>query len=54
MDVNIALSIINMKLRDFYTSKEELLENYEDAYELVSLLENNGFHYDEVQNRFVK
>jgi hypothetical protein len=54
MDANMALSIINMKLRDFYSSKEELLEEYEDAKEMVDLLEKQGYRYDSKQNRFVK
>lgn len=54
MDVNIALSIINMKLRDFYSSKDDLLEGYEEAKELIDLLEESGYHYDSEQNRYVK
>lgn len=54
MDVNMALSIINMKLRDFYSSKDDLLESYEEAKELIDLLEESGYHYDIEQNRYVK
>lgn len=54
MDLNVALSIINMKLRDFYHSKEELQEDYEDAKELIKLLEDNSYFYNEEQNRYIK
>lgn len=54
MDVNMALSIINMKLRDFYSSKDDLLEGYEEAKELIDLLEESGYHYDSEQNIYVK
>lgn len=54
MDVNMALSIINMKLRDFYSSKDELIDDYEDAKALIDLLEESGYHYDSEQNRYVK
>lgn len=50
----MALSIINLKLRDFYASKEDLIEDYEDASSLIKILEDNGYHYDEEHNRFIK
>ncbi len=53
MDANIALSIINMKLRDFYSSLEELLQNFEDSDELVNILISNGYKYNENLNKFV-
>ena len=43
-----------MKLRDFYSSKDDLLEGYEEAKELIDLLEESGYHYDSEQNRYVK
>lgn len=53
MDVNITLSIINMKLRDFYSSLEELLQDFEDSDELVNILISNGYKYNENLNKFV-
>lgn len=53
MDSNIALSIVNMKLRDFYSSLEELLENFEGSDEVVKILINNGYKYDENLNKFI-
>ena len=53
MDINIILSLINTKLRDFYSSRDELLENMDNAYEMVEHLEENGYEYNEKLNKFV-
>ena len=53
MDINIVLSLINTKLRDFYSSKEELLDDMDSAYEMVKELEENGYEYSKELNRFV-
>lgn len=53
MDINIVLSLINTKLRDFYSSKEELLDDMDSAYEMVKKLEENGYEYSKELNRFV-
>lgn len=53
MDINIILSIVNTKLRDFYSSKDELLDNMDSAYEMVEKLEENGYEYSKELNRFV-
>lgn len=42
------------EIRDFYSSKDDLLEGYEEAKELIDLLEESGYHYDSEQNRYVK
>lgn len=52
MDVNITLSIINMKLRDFYDSLEALLDDLDNAEEMVNLLLANGYKYDKASNQF--
>lgn len=53
MDVNIVLSIINLKLRDFYSSLEELIENLNNAEEMIKCLTENGYKYDENLNKFI-
>ena len=52
-DKEMLLSIINMKLRDFYGSFEELCDDLdEDRDELTELLEKEGYNYDPVTNSF--
>ncbi|MCR5521653.1 MAG: DUF4250 domain-containing protein [Lachnospiraceae bacterium] len=52
-DKEMLLSIINMKLRDFYGSFEELCDDLdEDRDELTELLEKAGYRYDPVTNSF--
>ena len=47
------MSIINMKLRDFYGSFDELCDDLdEDRDELLGLLERAGYRYDSVTNSF--
>ena len=53
MDINVILSLINTKLRDFYSSRDELLEDMDNAYEMVAQLEANGYEYNEKLNKFV-
>ena len=54
MDINIAYSIINMRLRDKYPDLEELcqVENI-DKLELVEYFFKNGYIYDATKNQFV-
>ena len=54
MDINIAYSIINMRLRDKYPDLEELcqVENV-DKLELVEYFFKNGYIYDSTQNQFI-
>lgn len=51
----ILLSIINTKLRDFYSSLDQLCNDLdEDKCEIIFLLENNGYFYNEKLNQFIK
>ena len=46
------MSVINMKLRDFYPSLDELCEDMEiDRNELEDTLKKFGFEYDPTGNR---
>lgn len=52
-DPVILLGFINMKLRDEYTSLEQLCEELELAEkEVVDKLSGIDYHYDRVQNQF--
>ncbi len=52
-DAAMLMSIINMKLRDFYGSFDELCDDLdEDRDELLGLLERAGYRYDSVTNSF--
>lgn len=52
-DPVILLGFINMKLRDEYTSLEQLCEGLELAEkEVVDKLSGIDYHYDMVQNQF--
>lgn len=47
------MSMINMKLRDFYPSLDALCEDMEiDRNELEDTLKSHGFEYNEAQNKF--
>lgn len=47
------LSWVNMKLRDFYRSLDELCEDLEiDRKELENCLNNAGFEYNDNLNKF--
>ncbi|BFK81984.1 DUF4250 domain-containing protein [Clostridium baratii] len=53
MDPNILVSIINLKLRDYYSSLENLCEDMDiDMNVLKSSLEKGGFSYNEDVNQF--
>ena len=53
MDINIAYSMINMKLRDFYSSLDDLCEDMDISKgELTEYFENNGYIYNENINQF--
>lgn len=53
MDINIAYSMINMKLRDFYSSLEDLCDDMDiDKTELTEHFEKNGYIYNENTNQF--
>lgn len=52
-DPAILISWTNMKLRDFYSSLENLCNDLEiDRKELEDRLESAGYSYDPDQNRF--
>lgn len=53
MDPNILYSIVNMKLRDFYSSLEQLCEDLDlNKEELIQVLKNAGYTYDKKRNCF--
>lgn len=53
MDSNILLSIINMKLRDFYSSLESLCQDIDlNEEELKEKLSSIGYEYNKEQNQF--
>lgn len=50
----ILYSVVNMKLRDAYSSLEELCDDLQiDRGELEERLRDAGFKYDAGQNRFI-
>ncbi len=52
-DPIMLMSVINMKLRDFYPSLDALCEDMDlDRSELEESLGKAGFEYNESQNRF--
>lgn len=52
-DVMMLFSVINMKLRDQYSSLEELCEDMNvDKKELIDKLSVAGFEYSEEHNKF--
>ena len=52
-DPNILLSVINTKLRDFYSSLDELCEKEdENREEIIKILQKIGCYYDETTNQF--
>lgn len=53
-DPVMLLSFVNLKLRDFYGSLEQLCDELEiDREELVAKLERIDYRYDAEQNQFV-
>lgn len=53
MDPNILVSIINLKLRDYYSSLENLCEDMDiDMNVLENSLEKGGFSYNKEANQF--
>lgn len=52
-DPIMLLSVVNMKLRDFYSSLEEMCEDMDiKPDEIANILGSAGFEYDREQNRF--
>ena len=53
-DPMILLSVINMKLRDFYPSLDALCDDLdEDKQAIIEILAGVGFRYDDDRNAFV-
>ena len=53
-DPVMKLSFINLKLRDFYGSLDELCDDLDvDRDELIASLDSIDYHYDEEANQFV-
>ncbi len=53
-DPNMLLSVINMKLRDFYPSLDALCDDTdEDRESIVRILSEAGYTYDPEKNAFV-
>ena len=49
------LSIINMKLRDMYSSLDALCDDMdEDKQQIVEALEKVGYRYDAERNAFIR
>ncbi len=52
-DPAMLMSVINMKLRDFYGSFDELCDDLdEDRDEILEILTKAGFRYDPETNSF--
>lgn len=52
-DPNMLLSMINMKLRDFYSNLDALCDDMdEDKAEIIQILAGAGYSYDEDINQF--
>lgn len=52
-DPFMLLSVINLKLRDFYSNLDELCADMNiDKHELCKKLDSAGFSYDESNNKF--
>lgn len=53
MDINIAYSMLNMRLRDKYSSLSELCDDEDiDIEELLEGMLAKGYRYDEDSNQF--
>jgi len=54
MDPYILLSIINMKLRDEFSSLDDLSKTYDiEENEIKEKLQPLGLHYNEATNQFI-
>lgn len=52
-DPVMLMSVINLKLRDFYSNLDALCEDMDvDKDELLEKLSSAGFEYDEEHNQF--
>lgn len=54
-DPVLLLSFLNLKLRDFYKSLDDLCEDMDvERQEIVDKLGGIGYHYDNEKNAFVQ
>ena len=54
MDINIAYSMVNMKLRDFYSSLNDFCEEEDiEKDDLLARFNDNGYIYNEETNQFI-
>jgi hypothetical protein len=52
---NILLSVINTKLRDMYSSLDDLCEDLDESRdEIEDILRANGYEYNSSNNQFIK
>lgn len=53
-DPFMLMSVVNMKLRDFYINLDALCDDMDvSKNELCERLKSAGFEYDETNNRFI-
>lgn len=53
MDIHILMSIVNMKLRDEFSSLASLCIRFEiDEHALIARLQQGGYAYEKEQNQF--
>lgn len=53
-DANILLSVLNTKLRDEYSSLEDLVRSEDlDLNEIEDILSSIGYKYSQKENRFI-
>ena len=53
-DPHLLVSVINMKLRDFYASLDALCDDLdEDKASVIAELNEIGYRYDKERNQFV-
>lgn len=54
MDPNMLLSIVNMKLRDFYSNLDDMCEDLDlDKQNIENKLDSEGYIYLREQNKFI-
>ncbi|MBP6168397.1 MAG: DUF4250 domain-containing protein [Leptotrichiaceae bacterium] len=54
-DFNIMIGVVNMKLRDEFSSLDDFLKTYNIKEErLMKRMEEHGYHYQVENNQFVR
>lgn len=52
---SILLCVVNTKLRDFYKSLDDLCDDLnENKEEIIKILEDSGYYYNQETNKFEK